>query len=67
MDKKLLRVQHVARLLDIPEAGVYTLARERRLPGIVRIGRHVRFDPTRIEEFIRNGGQALPGGWRKEA
>lgn len=67
MEMKLLRVQHVARRLDLPEASVYAMARENRLPGVVRIGRHIRFDPEAIEEFIKNGGQALPGGWKREA
>ncbi|MBC7075996.1 MAG: helix-turn-helix domain-containing protein [Syntrophomonadaceae bacterium] len=66
-EKKLWRAPHVARLLDIPEARVYALAREGRFPGVVRIGRHVRFDPAAIEEFIKSGGQALPGGWKWEA
>jgi hypothetical protein len=37
-------------------------------PGVVvRLGRHIRVNPEKLEAFIENGGQALPGGWRKEA
>ena len=44
---------------------VYRLAREGIIP-CVRLGRQLRFSPKKVEEFIENGGQALPGGWRKE-
>lgn len=33
----------------------------------VRIGKRVLFDPDQIEAWIANGGQALPGGWRRES
>lgn len=39
------------------EQRAYALARENIVPS-VRIGRLVRFDPVRIEEFIRAGGNA---------
>lgn len=45
---------------------VYTLLREGILPG-VHLGRQVRVDKQALDEFIRNGGKALPGGWRREA
>lgn len=64
MSIKLLRANEVADMLNVPRAFVYTLAREGRLPGAVRLGQHVRFDPRAIEEFIAAGGR---GGWRKEA
>ena len=37
-------------------------------PGvIVRLGRQIFVDTERMEEFIRSGGKALPGGWRLNA
>jgi hypothetical protein len=33
---------------------------------VVKLGRHWRVNPERLEEFIDNGGQALPGGWRRQ-
>lgn len=62
---KLLRVDEVARLLDLRDHRVYDLAREGILPA-VRLGRQLRFSPGKIQEFIENGGRSLPGGWRKE-
>ena len=48
------------------EAAVYNAART--VPGfpVVRLGRRVLIDLAGWQEFKRRGGQALPGGWRKE-
>lgn len=66
MGKKLLRIPTVAQILDVSEDRVYSLAREGVLPH-VRLGRQIRVDSDALEEFINNGGKALPGGWRREA
>lgn len=35
-------------------------------PGVVvRIGRRVLFDEDALAEWIKGGGAALPGGWRR--
>ena len=48
-----------ARGMDLIRQGVFP-------PGvIVRLGRQVFVDTARLEEFIRAGGKALPGGWRR--
>lgn len=62
-------VEYAAKRLNITEQRAYQLAREGILPDgvIVRLGRQIRIDPDKLEEFIKSGGQALPGGWRKEA
>lgn len=64
--RKLLRVDEVAARLDLSEPRVYALARQGILPS-VRLGRQLRFSPEVLEEFIRSGGKALPGGWQREA
>jgi excisionase family DNA binding protein len=64
-DKILLTMEKVATRLGITKARSYELARENIIPT-VRLGRQLRVDPDRLEEFIKNGGQALSGGWRKE-
>jgi len=66
MGKKLLRIPTVAKILDVSEDRVYSLAREGVLPH-VRLGRQIRVDSDALEEFINSGGKALPGGWRREA
>jgi excisionase family DNA binding protein len=63
---KLVSTTTVAKRLGIANARVYELARLGLIPH-VRIGRTVRFDTERVEAWIRDGGRALPGGWRWEA
>jgi excisionase family DNA binding protein len=62
----LLKVPDVARLLDVKEHRVRELARQNLIPH-VRIGRQLRFDSVQLNEWIARGGQALPGGWRRES
>ena len=51
----------IERFYDMVRKGIFP-------PGVVvRLGRHIRVNPEKLEAFIENGGQALPGGWRKEA
>ena len=63
--KKLLKCKDLAEQWSLSEDRIYTLAREGIIPSI-RIGRTLRFSPTAIEEFISNGGKALPGVWKRE-
>jgi excisionase family DNA binding protein len=61
MESRLLRMEEVARVLDVSMARAYELAREGLLP-IVRIGRQVRVDTVALESWIQKGGQPLEGG-----
>lgn len=63
--KRCWTVPEVARILDVPETRVYELCRRGLLPH-VKLGRQVRVDREALDEFIRSGGKALPGGWRWE-
>lgn len=63
---RLLRVAEVASILATSTPRVYALIRDGLLPA-VRLGRQVRVAPDVLEEWIRTGGQALPGGWRRES
>ncbi len=65
MVRKLLRSDEVAELLDVSVDRVFSLAREGIIPSC-RLGRQIRFCPEKLQQFIGNGGKALPGGWRKE-
>ncbi len=66
MVKRLFKIHEVAVILDVSEDRVYSLAREGLLPH-VRLGRQIRIDSDILDEFIKAGGKALPGGWKKEA
>ena len=64
--QKLVNATDIAPLLGVSEARLYELARLGLIP-CVRLGRQVRFDPAVVEAWVEGGGQALPGGWRREA
>lgn len=55
-DNRLLRVPEVADRLNVSPWQCYDLIRRHELPGVVRLGRAIRVDPTALEHFIENGG-----------
>jgi excisionase family DNA binding protein len=57
---RLLRIPEVAEILAVSPQRAYELARKDLLP-VVRVGRQVRVDPGRLEEWIANGGGAVEG------
>ncbi len=63
---KLMRVNEVAEMLDLPEDRVYALSREGIIPT-VRCGRQLRWSLAQIQDFITSGGKGYSGGWKKEA
>jgi excisionase family DNA binding protein len=63
--ESLLTAQQVAVLLQVPKARVYELAREGLIPA-VRLGRQIRVSASALDDWIADGGQALPDGWRRD-
>lgn len=65
---RLLTAEDAARMLYVSVGRAYELARTGILPSgvVVRLGRQIRFDEDALIEWIRAGGQALPGGWRRD-
>ena len=61
-----MSIPEVAEFCGLTRDQAYQLARNGILP-VVRFGRQIRVDPEELEQWIKNGGQAYPGGWRKEA
>ena len=61
---RLLKIEEVAKLLSIPKARAYQLARDSLIP-VVRIGRQIRVSEEALAAWVEHGGQALPGGWRR--
>ncbi len=55
---KLLRIDEVAELLDVSRARTYELVREGLLP-VVRLGRQIRVDPSKLEAWLDAGGIGL--------
>lgn len=65
---KLRTVKNAAQDLEVSEARVYEMIRTGLLPlgVVVHLGRQVRIDEDALREWVRAGGQSLPGGWRRE-
>jgi excisionase family DNA binding protein len=61
----LVTVAEVAESWRVPPARVYQLIRDDVLPGVVRIGRLVRLDVARLQEWTAAGGQPLSATWRR--
>ena len=47
---RLFEADTVSKLLHVPESWVYANADE--IPGVLRLGRYVRFRPTIIQQFL---------------
>lgn len=67
--KQLLTLQQTANILAVKYPRVAEMVRIGLFPEgiVVRLGRQIRIDPEALDQFLRNGGRALPGGWRREA
>ncbi len=63
--ERLLTADEVASLLQVSRLRVYELVRRGRIGGAIRLGRQVRFSPTRLAAWMDAGGHELPGGWRE--
>lgn len=66
MPEQLLTMAEAALRLQVTVVRAYQLVREGILPA-VRLGRQIRVDPRRLDDFVRKGGAAFPGGWRRLA
>ena len=52
----LLETEQTATLLKVPTSWVYANADQ--LPGVLRLGRYLRFRPTVIKQFLGGSGVA---------
>lgn len=65
MSARLREADFAADRLGLTKPQVWKLCRQGIVPH-VRLGRKIMFCPTTLEDWIAAGGQALPGGWRRE-
>ncbi len=59
---RLLKADEVAQRLDVPKSTIYELGRTGRIPGVVRLGRTMRFQPDALEAWLKAGGSEVFGG-----
>jgi excisionase family DNA binding protein len=60
-----LTAADLAPVLRMSKKQVLELARRKVIP-CMRAGRAVRFSPGEIKAWMKAGGKAFPGGWRRE-
>ena len=54
--RRLLTIKEVSKRFGLPESWLYERSRFNALPGLVRLGKYIRFRSEEIEAFIENGG-----------
>ena len=52
MTKKLLTVDDLSTYLSVPKPTIYTWVCLKRIPGVVKLGRSLRFDLEAIDRWI---------------
>jgi hypothetical protein len=64
--ERLITIEDVERITKkrLRARTLRKLAREGLFP-VVRIGRRIFVDLAEVEAYTKAGGQALPGGWRR--
>lgn len=53
---KLERVAYPAKRLNAPVSTIYQMVKNGRIPGVVKVGRTIRFDVDKLEAWIADGG-----------
>lgn len=56
MEKELLTVRSVSKLLDMSEHTTYKLASKGVIPGRIKIEKSVRFNKEIVLDWLENGG-----------
>jgi excisionase family DNA binding protein len=57
MEKRLLNVTELSGYLSLPKDSIYTMVSLKKLPGIVHLGRALRFEKAAIDRWVNE--QAL--------
>lgn len=66
MAGKLLRIPEVAGIIDTSVPRAYELARLGMLPGVVRLGRQIRVNPSALTDWIAKGGSIAANNGHEE-
>lgn len=52
MEKRLLSVKELSEYLSLPRNSIYTMVCLRKIPGVVRLGRALRFEKAVIDGWV---------------
>lgn len=65
MEKRLMNVAELAVYVSLPKNSIYTMVSLRKLPGVVRLGRALRFEKAAIDQWVNEkaklGAPSKPG------
>ena len=65
MEKRLLNVSELSVYLSLPKDSIYTMVSLRKLPGVVHLGRALRFEKAEIDRWVSEraakGASSRPG------
>jgi len=56
MEQRLLTISQVSEQFGVAKSWLYERSRHNALPGMVRLGKYLRFRAEVIQEYIENGG-----------
>ena len=59
LNQPLIDVRAAAELLNVSTRTIYTLVERAELPS-VRVGGQIRFVPSALEQWLRDGGRPAP-------
>ena len=52
MEQRLMNVRELSAYLSMPTASIYTMVSRRKLPGVVKLGRALRFERGAIDAWV---------------
>lgn len=52
MEKRLLSVKELSEYVSLPKTSIYTMVSRGKLPGIVHLGRALRFERATIDAWV---------------
>jgi excisionase family DNA binding protein len=58
MEKRLLNVTELSEYISVPKNSIYTMVCLRKLPGVVRLGRALRFEKAAIDDWVNEKTRA---------
>mgnify|MGYP001419416525 CR=1 FL=1 len=59
MEKRLLNIEEASEYLGIPRGSLYKMSWQKRLPFVVKVGRALRFDKIKMDEWIEENTEEV--------
>ncbi len=65
---RLITAKEAAVILQVNLPSVWEMVRHGIIPAgvVIRLGKRIRFNEERLVDWLDAGGQAFPGGWKRE-